>query len=111
MFGNAANYVEEYADAAFKSAGLSANEYLNTVNGMAAALNQATGSEWQSARLANQAVIDMADNANKMGTSMEMIQNAYNGFSKIILCLTMLLGRLEILPVLILFNKRTWKRI
>lgn len=82
LFGNAANYVEEYADAAFKSAGLSANEYLNTVNGMAAALNQATGSEWQSARLANQAVIDMADNANKMGTSMEMIQNAYNGFSK-----------------------------
>ena len=80
LFGNAANYVEDYADAAFKSAGLSANEYLNTVNGMAAALNQSTGSEWQSARLANQAVIDMADNANKMGTSMEM--NAYNGFSK-----------------------------
>ena len=82
LFGNAANYVEDYANAAFKSAGMSANQYLETVNGMAAALNQATGSEWQSAKLANQAVIDMADNANKMGTSMEMIQNAYNGFSK-----------------------------
>ena len=55
---------------------------METVNSMAAALNQATGSEWQSAKLANQAVIDMSDNANKMGTNMEAIQNAYNGFSK-----------------------------
>lgn len=82
LFGNAAKYVEDYANVAYKSAGLSANEYLDTVNGMAAALNQSTGSIWQSARLGNQAVIDMADNANKMGTSMEAIQNAYNGFSK-----------------------------
>lgn len=82
LFGNAASYVEDYANQAYKSAGISANEYMKTVNSMAAALNQATGSEWQSARLANQAVIDMADNANKMGTSMELIQNAYNGFSK-----------------------------
>lgn len=82
LFGNAAKYVEDYANIAFKTAGLSTNEYLETLNGMAAALNQSTGSVWQSARLGNQAVIDMADNANKMGTSMEMIQNAYNGFSK-----------------------------
>ena len=82
LFGNAAKYVEDYANTAYKSAGLSTNEYLETVNGMAAALNQSTGSVWQSAKLGNQAVIDMADNANKMGTSMEMIQNAYNGFSK-----------------------------
>ena len=82
LFGNAAKYVEDYANVAFKTAGLSTNEYLETLNGMAAALNQSTGSIWQSARLGNQAVIDMADNANKMGTSMEMIQNAYNGFSK-----------------------------
>ena len=82
LFGHAAKYVEDYADNAYKSAGISANEYMSTVNSMAAALNQATGSEWQSAKLANQAVIDMADNANKMGTSMELIQNAYNGFSK-----------------------------
>lgn len=82
LFGPAAQYVEDYADAAFKSAGISANKYMETVNSMAAALNQATGSEWQSAKLANQAVIDMSDNANKMGTSMEAIQNAYNGFSK-----------------------------
>ena len=82
LFGNAAKYVEDYADVAYKKAGLSANEYMETVNSMAAALNQATGSEWQSAKLADQAVVDMADNANKMGTSMEAIQNAYNGFTK-----------------------------
>ncbi|MBO4541699.1 MAG: hypothetical protein J5725_00805 [Bacteroidales bacterium] len=82
LFGTAAKYVEDYANVAYKSAGLSTNEYLETVNGMAAALNQSTGSIWESAKLGNQAVIDMADNANKMGTSMEMIQNAYNGFSK-----------------------------
>lgn len=82
LFGPAAQYVEDYADTAFKTAGISANKYMETVNSMAAALNQATGSEWQSAKLANQAVIDMSDNANKMGTNMEAIQNAYNGFSK-----------------------------
>ena len=82
LFGNAAKYVEDYANVAYKSAGLSTNEYLETVNGMAAALNQSTGSVWESAKLGNQAVIDMADNANKMGTTMELIQNAYNGFSK-----------------------------
>lgn len=82
LFGTAAKYVEDYANVAYKSAGLSTNEYLETVNGMAAALNQSTGSVWQSAKLGNQAVIDMADNANKMGTTMELIQNAYNGFSK-----------------------------
>ena len=82
LFGTASKYVEDYANAAYKSAGLSTNEYLETVNGMAAALNQSTGSVWESAKLGNQAVIDMADNANKMGTTMELIQNAYNGFSK-----------------------------
>lgn len=82
LFGTAAKYVEDYANVAYKSAGLSTNEYLETVNGMAAALNQSTGSIWESAKLGNQAVIDMADNANKMGTTMELIQNAYNGFSK-----------------------------
>ena len=82
LFGTAAKYVEDYANVAYRSAGLSTNEYLETVNGMAAALNQSTGSVWESAKLGNQAVIDMADNANKMGTTMEMIQNAYNGFSK-----------------------------
>ena len=82
LFGTAAKYVEDYANTAYKSAGLSTNEYLETVNGMAAALNQSTGSIWESAKLGNQAVIDMSDNANKMGTTMELIQNAYNGFSK-----------------------------
>lgn len=82
LFGSAAGYVEDYADQAYKAAGLSANEYMETVNSMAAALNQATGDQWWSARYANQAVIDMADNANKMGTSMEAVQNAYAGFTK-----------------------------
>ena len=82
LFGSAAGYVEDYADEAYKAAGLSANEYMETVNSMAAALNQATGDQLLSANYANQAVIDMADNANKMGTSMEAVQNAYAGFTK-----------------------------
>lgn len=82
LFGSAAGYVEDYANQAYKSAGISANKYMDTVNSMAAALNQATGDQWWSAKLANQAVIDMADNANKMGTSMAAVQNAYAGFTK-----------------------------
>lgn len=82
LFGSASNYLQDYANQAYKTAGLSANEYMETVNSMAAALNQATGDQWWSAKIANQAVIDMADNANKMGTSMEAVQNAYAGFTK-----------------------------
>lgn len=67
---------------AYKTAGLSANEYMETVTGMAAALNSATGDQNESARLADMAIIDMADNANKMGSTMESIQNAYSGFAK-----------------------------
>lgn len=71
------------ADNAYKTAGLSANEYMETVNGFAAALNNSLGEyAWQSANYADEAVTDMADNANKMGTSMESIQNAYAGFAK-----------------------------
>lgn len=82
LFGDASSFAMSYAEEAYKSAGLSANEYMEAINGMAAALNQVTDSEYTSAYLANQAVIDMADNANKMGTSMESIQNAYAGFTK-----------------------------
>ena len=70
------------ASQAYKTAGLSVNEYMESVNSMAAALNQSSASQLESAELANMAVIDMSDNANKMGTSMEAIQNAYAGFTK-----------------------------
>lgn len=74
--------VMENAANAYKTAGLSANEYMETVTGMAAALNQSTGDLAVSADYANMAITDMADNANKMGSSMESIQTAYAGFSK-----------------------------
>lgn len=72
------------AKTAYKDAGLSANEYMETVTGFAAALKSGLGEEHvgQMANYANTAVTDMADNANKMGTSMESIQNAYQGFAK-----------------------------
>lgn len=74
--------VMENAAAAYQTAGLSANEYMETVTAMAAALKQSTETELEAAEKADQAIIDMADNANKMGSSMESIQNAYNGFAK-----------------------------
>ena len=70
------------ANNAYKTAGLSANEYMQTITSFAAALNSATGDVAVSAEYADMAITDMADNANKMGTSMEMIQNAYQGFAK-----------------------------
>lgn len=75
--------VMDDADAAYKTAGLSANDYMKTVTGFAAALNSSLGGNTQkAAEYANMAAVDMADNANKMGTSMESIQNAYQGFAK-----------------------------
>ncbi len=75
VMSNAAN--------AYQTAGLSANEYMDTVNGFAASLTSSLGEyEWQAAGYADMIVTDMADNANKMGTSMESIQNAYSGFAK-----------------------------
>ena len=82
MLQEAQSRVMENASNAYKTAGLSVNEYMESVNGIAAALNQSSASQLESADLANQAVIDMSDNAAKMGTSMEAIQNAYAGFSK-----------------------------
>lgn len=70
------------AKVAYKTAGMSANNYMNTITSFAAALKQSTANETEAAKVANQTVIDMADNANKMGTNMEDIQNAYQGFSK-----------------------------
>lgn len=70
------------ANNAYKNAGMSANEYMETVSSFAASLKQSVDNEVEAAKAADLAVIDMADNANKMGTNMESIKNAYQGFAK-----------------------------
>lgn len=83
LFKESSKQVQEYADQAYKTAGLSANKYMEQVTSFSASLLQAVGGDTKKAAdSANQAIIDMADNANKMGTSMEAIQNAYQGFAK-----------------------------
>lgn len=83
LFKESGDTVQGHADNAYMSAGLSANEYMETVTGFSASLLQSLGGDTSNAaELGNQAVIDMSDNANKMGTSMESIQNAYQGFAK-----------------------------
>lgn len=78
-----ARKVMNNADEAFKTAGLSANEYMETVTSFSAALLQGLGGDAdKAADIANTAIVDMSDNANKMGTDMAMIQNAYQGFAK-----------------------------
>lgn len=75
--------VMDNAANAYKTAGMSANEYMETVTSFSASLLQSLGGDTQAAAdKANMAITDMSDNANKMGTSMEAIQNAYNGFAK-----------------------------
>lgn len=111
LFGTGGKYITEYAESvgktvdevrdeyqklkrsetevmknaanAYKTAGLSANAYIETVTSFSASLIQSLkGDTEKAAKVADQAIIDMSDNANKMGTSIEMIQNAYNGFAK-----------------------------
>lgn len=83
LFKDSAGIVQEYAANAYKTAGMSANEYMNTVTSFSASLLQSLdGDTNAAAEKANLAITDMSDNANKMGTSMEMIQNAYQGFAK-----------------------------
>lgn len=78
-----ARIVQNNADAAFRSAGLSANEYMSTVTSFSASLIASLeGDTVAAAKVADRAIIDMADNANKMGTSMEMLQTTYAGFAK-----------------------------
>ena len=72
----------ENANKAYETAGLSANKYMSTVTSFAASLKQSVSDEVEATKIADQTVIDMADNVNKMGTSMELIQNAYQGFAK-----------------------------
>ena len=83
LFKDSADIVKKNADAAFQTAGLSANNYMETVTAFSASLLQSLGGDTQkAAQVADMAVVDMSDNANKMGTSMEDIQNAYQGFAK-----------------------------
>lgn len=83
LFKDSAGEVQKYATNAYQTAGLSANEYMETVTGFSASLLQSLdGDTKAAAEKANVAITDMSDNANKMGTSMESIQNAYQGFAK-----------------------------
>lgn len=83
LFKKSADKVQEYAANAYKTAGLSANEYMSTVTSFSASLLQSLGGDTdKAAEYANQAITDMSDNANKMGTDMSLIQNAYQGFAK-----------------------------
>lgn len=83
LFKDSADKVQEYANEAYRTAGLSANEYMETVTGFSASLLQSLGGDTEkAAEKSNQALIDMSDNANKMGSDMEMIKNAYSGFAK-----------------------------
>lgn len=83
LFKDSADKVQNYANNAYKTSGLSANQYMETVTSFSASLLQSlNGDTAKSAEVADMAITDMSDNANKMGTSMEMIQNAYQGFAK-----------------------------
>lgn len=83
LFKKSADTVIKNANRAYETAGLSANEYMSTVTSFSASLLQSLGNDTKKAAdYADRAIIDMSDNANKMGTSMESIQNAYQGFAK-----------------------------
>lgn len=83
LFKDSKAQVVKYADEAYRTTGLSANAYMENVTGFSASLLQSLGGDTaKAAEVANMAMIDMADNSNKMGTSMESIQTAYQGFAK-----------------------------
>lgn len=83
LFKGSADKVMQYAADAYKTAGMSANDYMTNVTSFSASLLQSLGGDTEkAAEVANRAMIDMSDNANKMGTSMESITNAYQGFAK-----------------------------
>lgn len=83
LFKDSALKVQEYAKNAYATAGLSANDYMEQATSFSASLIQSLGNDTtKAADYADRAISDMSDNANKMGTGMEMIQNAYNGFAK-----------------------------
>lgn len=83
LFKDSSQKVQDYANNAYKTTGISANAYMENVTSFSASLLQSLGGDTEKAAdAAHMAMVDMADNANKMGTSMESIQNAYQGFSK-----------------------------
>ena len=83
LFKDSSQEIQRYAANAYKTAGLSANEYMETVTGFSASLIQSLGGDTEkAAKYADMAITDMSDNANKMGTDMSSIQNAYQGFAK-----------------------------
>lgn len=83
LFKSSSNEVVKYANNAYKTAGLTANEYMETVTSFSASLLQSlNGDTAKAAQVADMAITDMSDNANKMGTDMSSIQNAYQGFAK-----------------------------
>ena len=83
LFKESAKTVENYADAAYQTAGMSANQYMDIVTSFSATLLQGLGNDTaKAAEYGNKAVVQMSDNANKMGTSMSAIQYAYQGFAK-----------------------------
>ena len=83
LFKGSADKVKAYANEAYRTTGLSANTYMENVTGFSASLLQSLGGDTnKAAEIANMAMVDMSDNANKMGTSMDRIQDAYQGFAK-----------------------------
>lgn len=83
LFKGSADTVVNYANDAYKTAGMSANDYMETVTSFSASLLQSLGGDTAAAaEYAQTAIVDMSDNANKLGTSMESIQYAYQGFAK-----------------------------
>lgn len=83
LYKDSAGIIENYAKDAYKNVGLSANEYMETSTSFAASLVSSLGGDTEkAAEMANTAISDMSDNANKMGTNISSIQDAYNGFAK-----------------------------
>lgn len=83
LFKDSADTVKQYAAQAYQTVGLSANDYMEQTTSFAASLLSSVSKDTNAAaQLANMAMVDMADNANKMGTDMQDIQNAYQGFAK-----------------------------
>ena len=83
LFKDSSAKVQEYANNAYKTSGMSANQYMETVTSFSASLiSSLDGDTAKASEVTNRAIVDMSDNANKMGTDISMIQNAYQGFAK-----------------------------
>ena len=83
IFGESADTIIKNSEQAYKTAGISANNYMQTVTSFSASLVSSLGGDTQqAAELANQAIVDMSDNANTYGSDIQSIQNAYMGFAK-----------------------------